>query len=57
MEPSLANAVKGNKYQFMRKGYFCVDLESKTGNLVFNRIVSLRDSWEKIMKINQGKGK
>ncbi len=57
VEPSLANAVKGNKYQFMRKGYFCVDLESKTGNLVFNRIVSLRDSWEKIMKINQGKGK
>lgn len=57
VEPSLANAVKGNKYQFMRKGYFCVDPESKPGNLVFNRIVSLRDSWEKIMKINQDKGK
>ncbi|HKK82625.1 MAG TPA: glutamine--tRNA ligase/YqeY domain fusion protein [Atribacterota bacterium] len=57
VEPSLATAVKGNKYQFMRKGYFCVDPESKQGNLVFNRIVSLRDSWEKIMKINRDKGK
>jgi len=57
VEPSLTKAIKGNKYQFMRKGYFCVDPESKPGNLVFNRIVSLRDSWEKIMKINQGKGK
>jgi glutaminyl-tRNA synthetase len=57
VEPSLANAVEGNKYQFMRKGYFCVDPESKQGNLVFNRIVSLRDSWEKIMKINRDKGK
>jgi len=57
VEPSLSPAVKGNRYQFMRKGYFSVDAESKPGNLVFNRIVSLRDSWEKIMKINQGKSK
>ncbi len=57
VEPSLTNAVKGNKYQFMRKGYFCVDPDSTPRNLVFNRIVSLRDSWEKIMKINQTDGK
>lgn len=56
VEPSLANAIKGNKYQFMRKGYFCVDPDSRPGDLVFNRIVSLRDSWEKIMKIKQNNG-
>lgn len=53
VEPSLANAIPGRKYQFMRKGYFCLDPDSKSDNLVFNRIVSLRDSWEKIMKTNQ----
>jgi len=57
IEPSLNNAVAGDKYQFMRKGYFCVDLESKPGNLVFNRIVTLRDSWEKIIKTKQNGGK
>ncbi len=57
VEPGLANAVEGNTYQFMRKGYFCVDPDSKQGELVFNRVVSLRDSWEKIMKINQGSNK
>ncbi|MFW6148307.1 MAG: glutamine--tRNA ligase/YqeY domain fusion protein [Atribacterota bacterium] len=53
VEPNLANAIIGNKYQFMRKGYFCVDPDSNTKGLVFNRIVSLRDSWEKIIKTNQ----
>lgn len=50
IEPSLKTATVGEKIQFMRKGYFCVDPDSKPGNLVFNRIVSLRDSWEKIKK-------
>ena len=40
----------GERFQFMRKGYFCVDPDSKPGFLVFNRIVSLRDNWEKIMR-------
>ena len=57
VEPSLNNAATGDKYQFMRKGYFCVDPESKPGNLVFNRIVTLRDSWEKIIKTKQNGGK
>ncbi|HWR30577.1 MAG TPA: glutamine--tRNA ligase/YqeY domain fusion protein [Negativicutes bacterium] len=47
MEPGLANASSGNRYQFLRQGYFCVDSDSRPGSLVFNRIVSLRDSWAK----------
>jgi glutaminyl-tRNA synthetase len=47
-EPSLANAVSPNRYQFERIGYFCVDPDSKPGALVFNRTVSLRDAWAKI---------
>lgn len=47
MEPGLANASSGNRYQFLRQGYFCVDSDSRSGSLVFNRIVSLRDSWAK----------
>ena len=47
MEPSLANAATGTRYQFLRQGYFCVDPDSRPGALVFNRIVSLRDSWAK----------
>jgi glutaminyl-tRNA synthetase len=50
LEPSLANADMGNRYQFMRQGYFCVDPDSTPDKLVFNRIVSLRDSWAKIYK-------
>lgn len=50
VEPGLSNSAKGDKFQFMRKGYFCVDPDSNRENLVFNRIVTLRDSWEKIMK-------
>lgn len=55
VESTLENASIGSHYQFIRKGYFCVDSDSKKGNLIFNRIVSLRDSWEKIVKINQNK--
>ena len=51
MEKSLENAAPGNKYQFERQGYFCVDsIDSKPGNLVFNRTVALRDTWAKIAK-------
>lgn len=49
IEPYLAeNAKPGNRYQFQRTGYFCVDLDSTDGHLVFNRTVSLKDSWEKL---------
>ena len=48
IEPSLANAAPGSRYQFERQGYFCVDsVDSKPGALVFNRTVPLRDSWAK----------
>ncbi len=50
LEPSLADAVVGNRYQFMRQGYFCVDPDSTPDKLVFNRIVSLRDTWAKMQK-------
>lgn len=49
IEPYLAeNAKPGNRYQFQRTGYFCVDPDSSDGHLVFNRTVSLKDSWEKL---------
>ncbi len=49
VEPSLAGARPGTRYQFLRQGYFCVDsVDSRDGTPVFNRIVSLRDSWAKI---------
>ena len=54
VEPSLAGATVGSSYQFERKGYFCVDPDSSDGRLVFNRTVSLRDTWAKIEKA-QGK--
>ena len=51
VEPSLAGAVPEAKYQFERRGYFCVDTrDSKEGKLVFNRTVALRDSWRKMQK-------
>ena len=54
LEPSLANAQGGEAYQFERQGYFCVDnLDSSKEALVFNRIVTLRDSWAKIEKANR----
>jgi glutaminyl-tRNA synthetase len=49
LEPSLKSALPGEKFQFERLGYFCVDTKySKEGSPVFNRIVMLRDSWSKI---------
>jgi glutaminyl-tRNA synthetase len=50
VEPSLAAARPGERYQFERQGYFCVDPDSTPGGLVFNRAVKLKDSWEKIEK-------
>ena len=50
VEPSLANAANGTNYQFIRKGYFCLDKESSSGKLVFNRTVSLKDAWAKEVK-------
>ena len=50
VEPSLADARPGDKFQFERLGYFCVDPDSQNGKLVFNRTVSLKDEWAKIKK-------
>ena len=51
VEPGLANATPGGIYQFERQGYFVVDnADSKPGALVFNRSVSLRDTWARIEK-------
>ncbi len=50
LEPSLANATPGSRYQFERLGYFCVDTDSTAAKLVFNRTVALRDTWGKIEK-------
>jgi glutaminyl-tRNA synthetase len=48
VEPSVANDPVGTRYQFERTGYFMSDtIDSRPGALVFNRIVTLRDSWEK----------
>jgi glutaminyl-tRNA synthetase len=54
LEPSLANAPAGSRYQFERLGYFCVDPDSKPGKIVFNRTVALKDTWAKLEK-KQGK--
>ena len=54
VEPSLGGAVSGDRYQFERQGYFCVDPDSADGKLVFNRTVSLKDTWAKIEKSFQG---
>ena len=53
LEPSLAGAAAGARYQFERLGYFCVDLDSTADRLVFNRTVTLRDPWAKIQKAQQ----
>jgi len=50
LEPSLASAAIGNRYQFERLGYFCVDADSTPGKPVFNRTVALKDTWAKIEK-------
>ena len=54
VEPSLADAEPGARFQFERQGYFCVDaVDSAPGRLVFNRTVSLRDSWARIERAGQ----
>jgi glutaminyl-tRNA synthetase len=54
VEPSLAGAAPGSRYQFERLGYFCVDaVDSAPGALVFNRTATLRDTWAKIERTQQ----
>jgi glutaminyl-tRNA synthetase len=53
VEPGLAGAKPGDRFQFERLGYFCADKDSRPGALVFNRTVTLKDAWVKIQK---GKG-
>lgn len=47
LEPSLKSAREGDRFQFQRLGYFCVDKDSRPGELVFNRTVGLKDTWAK----------
>ena len=53
VEPSVAQAAVGSRYQFERLGYFCVDADSSDEKLVFNRTATLRDTWAKIQKAEQ----
>jgi glutaminyl-tRNA synthetase len=48
LEPAAASARPGDRFQFERLGYFCVDPDSRSGALVFNRTVTLKDTWAKI---------
>ena len=50
VEPGLAEAKAGSRFQFLRQGYFIVDPDTSPGHLVFNRTVALRDGWAKIAK-------
>jgi glutaminyl-tRNA synthetase len=50
VEPALGEAQAGDKIQFERTGYFCLDLDSRPGQPVFNRTVTLKDSWAKISR-------
>jgi len=50
VEPSLAGAAVGSRYQFERQGYFCVDPDSTPGKPVFNRTVTLKDAWARIQR-------
>ena len=54
VEPSLAGSSPSHRYQFERQGYFCVDPDSTKDRLVFNRTVSLKDTWAKIEKSQRG---
>jgi len=56
LEPSLASAEPGSRFQFERLGYFCMDPDSRPGRPVFNRTVALRDAWAKIEKSLKAKG-
>ncbi len=53
LEPSLANATVGDRFQFMRVGYFIKDLDSTLEKPVFNRIITLRDTWAKLQKLQK----
>jgi glutaminyl-tRNA synthetase len=55
VEPELAAPASGERYQFMRQGYFCADSDSQPGKPVFNRTVTLKDTWAKVEK-GQKKG-
>ncbi len=57
LEPGMADAAPGARYQFERLGYFCVDPDSAPGKPVFNRTVALRDTWAKIEKSQKTKGR
>jgi glutaminyl-tRNA synthetase len=50
VERSLAHATIESRYQFLRKGYFCLDNESTPEKMVFNRTVTLKDAWSKTAK-------
>jgi len=50
VEPSVASAKPGDRFQFERQGYFCVDPDSQPGKLIFNRTVGLKDSWARLQK-------
>ncbi len=50
IEPSLVNATHENRFQFLRKGYFCLDKESTKEKIIFNRTVTLKDAWAKEVK-------
>jgi glutaminyl-tRNA synthetase len=53
VEPSLRSAAPGSRFQFERQGYFCVDSDSSSGTMTFNRTVSLKDAWAKVEKAQQ----
>jgi glutaminyl-tRNA synthetase len=54
VEPFLASANKGQRYQFERLGYFCVDsIDASPGHLLFNRTATLRDTWAKMEKLGR----
>jgi glutaminyl-tRNA synthetase len=55
VEPGLANAAPGSRYQFERLGYFCVDPDSTSEKLVFNRTVTLRDTWAQLVNTQKKK--
>jgi len=56
LEPSLATAKFGDRFQFERTGYFCIDKDAQPGQPIFNRTVTLKDTWAKIEQQEQGKG-
>jgi glutaminyl-tRNA synthetase len=53
VEPSLRSSSPGSRFQFERQGYFCMDPESSPEALLFNRTVSLKDTWAKVEKAQQ----